>query len=375
MSMKFIPVSEPNLCGNEEAYVLDCLKSTWISSRGVYIDRFERLFAEYVDVKHAITASNGTTALHLTMRALGIGPGDQVIVPTLTYVASANVVLYVGAEPVFVDCDPTYWDMTVKEVEEAITPRTKAVMAVHLYGSPVDMGPIRELCRKHKITLIEDAAEALGTEDSGMKAGALGTLAAFSFFGNKTITTGEGGMITTNDDGLAQRIRQLKDQGQPPDRRYWHDIVGYNYRMTNLQAAIGLAQLENINSFVSKKRENAALYQHYLSAPEIQHSIEKPGTTHSYWMYSVLLQGQLGKYRDELMERLRNKGVETRPFFHPMHTLPIFCSNTELSFPVAENVSARGINLPSSTKITEEDVVYVCEAVQETLEELKHRYE
>jgi perosamine synthetase len=374
MYMHFIPVSEPNLCGNEEAYVLACLKSTWISSRGEYINRFERRFAEYLGVKQAVVTSNGTTALHLILRALGIGPGDQVIVPTLTYVASANAVLYVGAEPVFVDCDPADWNMRVEDVWESITPRTRAIMAVHLYGALVDMAPLRELCDSRGIKLIEDAAEALGGEYMGVKAGALGDLAAFSFFGNKTITTGEGGMVTTNDDELAQRIRQLKDQGQSANRRYWHDVLGYNYRMTNIQAAIGLAQLENVDRFVSQKRKNAHLYQRYLSEPEVQHSIEKPGTLHSYWMYSILLKGPLGCYRDEFMERLRDKGVETRPFFYPIHTLPIYCQGITRDFPIAEEVSARGINLPSSTKLTEEDIIYICDQVRETLEELKRIY-
>ena len=373
--MRFIPVSEPNLCGNEEAYVLDCLRPTWISSRGEYIDRFERLFAEYVGVENAVTASNGTTALHLILRALGIGPGDQVIVPTLTYVATANAVRFEGGEPVFVDCDPDDWNMTVEDVQGAITSRTRAVMAVHLYGSVVDMGSLGELCRSHGISLIEDAAEALGTEYRGTKAGALADVAAFSFFGNKTITTGEGGMVTTDDAELARLIRKLKDQGQSPERRYWHDTLGYNYRMTNIQAAIGLAQMENVDKFVSKKREIAALYRCHLAVPDIQHPMERPGTLNSYWMYTVLLRQPLGDHRDEFMEMLEGKGVETRPIFHPMHTLPIYCDSRKGRFPVSEDVSSRGMNLPSSTKLTEEDVEYVAGVVKETLEELKLKHE
>lgn len=372
--MRFIPVSEPNLCGNEEKYVLDCLRSTWISSRGAYISKFEGLFAEYVGVKHAITSTNGTTALHLVLLAANIGPGDEVIIPTLTYVASANAVRYVAADPVFVDCDPVYWNMSIENVEKAITPRTRAVMAVHLYGSPVDMGPLRELCRRHGLLLLEDAAEALGTKYMGVKAGKLGDLAAFSFFGNKTMTTGEGGMVTTDDDEMAERIRQLKNQGQSPTRTYWHDVVGYNYRMTNLQAAVGLAQLENLDMFVGRKRENAAWYRRYLSNPEIQHSEEKAETVHSFWMYSILLKGAVGRHRDELVASLKHKGVETRTFFYPIHTLPMYCEQPEGAFPVAEDVAARGINLPSSTKLTEEDVVYVCNQIDDTLEELRRKY-
>ena len=266
--MQFIPVSEPNLCGNEKAYLLDCLESTWISSRGKYVDQFEALFSEYIGVKHAVTTSNGTVSLHLILRALGISPGHEVIVPTLTYVASANSVLYVGAEPVFVDCDASTWNMDVEAVERAITDRTRAVMAVHLYGGAVDMEPLRCICQSRNIALIEDAAEALGTQYNGVKAGALGDMASFSFFANKTITTGEGGMITTDDDSLAQLIRQLKNQGEAPGKRYWHDVLGYNYRMTNLQAAVGLAQMENIATFVEAKRTIATWYRDYLSAPE-----------------------------------------------------------------------------------------------------------
>lgn len=371
---RFIPVSEPNLCGNEEKYVLDCLRSTWISSRGEYIQKFEESFAEYVGVKHAVTASNGTTALHLILQASGIGPGDEVILPTLTYVACANTIIYVGANPVFVDCDPVYWNLTAEGVREAITPKTRAVMAVHLYGSPVDMAPIREMCRSRGLLLIEDAAEALGSEYRQVKAGNLGDVAAFSFFGNKTMTTGEGGMVTTDDGDLAQQIRRFKNQGQSASRSYWHDLVGFNYRMTNIQAAIGLAQLENISTFVRLKRENAERYQRYLSDPDIQHSSEMPETVHSYWMYSILLKGSMSNRRDELVDRLKSKGVETRNFFYPIHTLPMYTESRGGPFPVAENVAARGINLPSSTKLTEDDIAHVCKLVDETLGDLRRKH-
>ena len=369
-----IPVSEPNLCGNEKAYLLDCLDSTRISSKGKYVDQFEELFSEYIGVKHAVTTSNGTVSLHLILRALGIGPGDEVIVPCFSYVASANSVLYVGADPVFVDCDARTWNMDVEAVERAITERTRAIMAVHLYGGAVDMGPLRRMCQSRNIGLIEDAAEAVGTQYNGVKAGALGDVASFSFFANKTITTGEGGMITTDDDSLAQLIRRLKNQGESSGKTYWHDVLGYNYRMTNLQAAIGLAQMENIDTFVEKKRTIADTYRNHLLAPEIQHPVEQPGTVNSYWMYSILLKGLSGTCRDEFMEMLGARGIETRPFFYPMHTLPIYRDRTQRSFPVAEDVASRGINLPSSTKLTEPHVIHVCDMVNETLEEIKSRY-
>jgi len=367
-------VSEPNLCGNEEKYVLDCLRSTWISSRGEYIHKFEEAFAEYVGTQHAVTTSNGTTALHLILQASGIGPGDEVIVPTLTYVACANTVIYVGADPVFVDCGPVYWNLTAEGVKEAITPRTRAVMAVHLYGSPVDMGPIRELCRSRGLLLIEDAAEALGSEYRGVKAGNLGDVAAFSFFGNKTITTGEGGMVTTDDGDLADRIRRFKNQGQSASRSYWHDLVGFNYRMTNIQAAIGLAQLENISNFVRLKRENAERYQSYLLDLDILHSTEMPATVHSYWMYSILLKGSISNHRDELVDILKSKGVETRNFFYPIHTLPMYTEKPSGPFPVAEDVAARGINLPSSTALTDSDIQYVSKLVNETMGDMRLKH-
>lgn len=374
MVTRFIPVSEPNLCGNEEKYVLDCLKSTWISSRGDYIQRFEEVFGEYLGVEHAITTSNGTTALHLILSAVDIGAGDEVILPTLTYVACANAIAYVGAKQVFVDCDPVYWNMTLEDVEKAITPKTKAVMAVHLYGSPINLGPLQELCQSRGLLLLEDAAEALGSEFMGAKAGSMGGASAFSFFGNKTMTTGEGGMITTNDGDMAELIRRLKNQGQSNSRSYWHDVIGFNYRMTNIQAAIGLAQLENLDLFVDLKRRNAALYQRYLTAPEIQHSVEQPESIHSYWMYSILLNGAAGPYRDEFVDTLKSKGIETRNFFYPIHTLPMYSQNSGGSFPVAEDVASRGINLPSSTRLSQEDVIYVCSLVNETLEELQKKH-
>lgn len=371
---RFIPVSEPNLCGNEEQYVLDCLRSTWISSRGEYIQRFEDAFSEYLGVEHSVTTSNGTTALHLILNATGIGPGDEVIVPTLTYVACANAITYVGAKPIFVDCDPIYWNMTVESVENAINAKTKAVMAVHLYGSPIDMVPLKDICRRHNILLIEDAAEALGSESKGVRAGNMGDVSAFSFFGNKTMTTGEGGMVSTNDSDIADRIRRLKNQGQSTSRSYWHDLIGFNYRMTNIQAAIGLAQMENLENLVGMKRQNAGLYQNYLTDPEIQHSVEAPNSIHSYWMYSILLRGTTGPHRNEFVDALKAKGIETRNFFYPIHTLPMYANEPNASFPVAEDIASRGINLPSSTRLSEEDVIYVCNLVNETLGELQQKH-
>jgi perosamine synthetase len=262
---KFIPVAEPLLDGNELAYVSDCITSGWVSSIGDYIPRLERDFACFCGVKHAIAASNGTTALHLALAVLGIGPGMEVIVPTLTFIATANVVHYTGATPIFADSDPRTGNLDPADVARKITPATRAIIPVHLYGHPADMDAISALARAHNLAVIEDAAEAHGAEYKGRRVGALGQLAAFSFYGNKIITTGEGGMITTDDDALAAQARSLRDHGMSPTRRYWHPVIGYNYRLTNLQAALGVAQMERIVEFIARKRAIAALYQQYLA--------------------------------------------------------------------------------------------------------------
>jgi perosamine synthetase len=358
-----IPVAEPALVGNERKYVLECIDSSWISSNGEFIKRFEDAFAEYVGVKHALTCSNGTTALHLALLALGVGPGDEVIVPTLTYVASANAVTYCGAKPVFVDSEATTWNMDPAQVERRITAKTKAVMLVHLYGHPVDAKPIIELCRKRGIAVLEDAAEALGATYCEQNIGTLTSCATFSFYGNKVITTGEGGMITTDDDALAQRMRLLKGQGMDPHRRYWFPVTGYNYRMTNVAAAIGLAQLERIDWHVARRRENAIAYAAQLGqVPWCRLQREQPWARSSHWMSSVVLEGELAGKRDALMSQLAEDGIETRPLFYPMHRLPMYeWAAREWQFPVAEQLAKAGINLPSSATLTQENIAFICE--------------
>lgn len=370
-TLRRIPVSEPNMLGNEEKYVLDCLQSTWISSRGEYIEKFERSMAQYLEVETAVATSSGTTALHLILLALGIGPGDQVIVPTLTYVACANTITYVGAEPVFVDANEYDWNMDTDLISDLITEKTKAIMAVHLYGAVSDIESLKNICDNHGLYLIEDAAEALGAEYMNLKAGSFGDLSAFSFFGNKTITTGEGGLIATSNASLADQIRRLRNQGQSHHSRYWHDVIGYNYRMTNIQAAIGLAQVENISFLTEQKRRIASYYQKYLQHPDITHPVQRDNTKHGYWMYSILLKGDLSHIRDLLMENLMKKGVETRPFFYPMHLLPMFSVEHPNTLPVSEDLAARGLNIPSSTTLDTEDITYISEVIIETLEETK----
>ena len=355
----FIPVYEPLLGVREEEYVLDAVRSGWISSLGKYIPQFEESFAAFCGTRFGVTASNGTTALHLATHALGLGPGDEVIIPDLTFIASASAVHYTGARPVFVDVDPATWTLDIDALERAITPATKAVMPVHLYGHMTDMAAVNEIAAAHNLWVIEDAAEAHGAAIEGQRAGSWGTIGAFSFYANKIITTGEGGMLTTDDADLAARCRQLRDHAMPPARRYWHDEVGFNYRMTNLQAAVGVAQMEQIDAVIRRKREIAELYLSQLAdVPGITLPVERPGTTNVYWMVSVLIGDCYPLTRDELIVALRQQGIDSRPFFHPLDTLPPFFAADPC--PVALRLSRQGINLPSSPRLTDDQVAYIC---------------
>jgi len=355
-----IPVYRPDLSGNEKRYVMQCLDSTWISSKGEFIDEFETRFAHRVGVAHATAVSNGTVALHLAMLALGIGAGDEVIVPTLTYIASANAVAYTGATPVFADATPLSWQIDAQDVERKITPRTRAIMAVHLYGHPCDMDALQALCRRHGLFLIEDCAEAIGTSYKGRHVGAFGDVATFSFFGNKTMTTGEGGMVVTRDRTLIERARHFRGQGLAAHRQYWHDVVGYNYRMTNLCAALGVAQLERVDAFLERKRRVAALYRTGLRGTPLALQAEPTDGTHSWWMVSVLVDDPAD--RDRLRERLAQAGIETRPTFYPIHTMPMYSQRYQRN-PVAEDIAWRGISLPSFPGLSDGEVREICECV------------
>ncbi len=363
-----IPVSAPALVGNEEAYVLDCLRTTWISSNGEYIRRFEGAFGEFCGVRHALSCTNGTVALHLALLALGVGPGDEVLVPTLTYIATANAVTYCGARPVFVDVEPETWNLDPSLLEAQITARTKGIIVVHLYGHPVDMDPVVAIARKHNLFVVEDAAEAHGAQYRARPVGSLADVATFSFYGNKILTTGEGGMVVTDDDHLATRIRHLKGQGMDPDRRYWFTAVGYNYRMTNIAAAIGLAQLEKAQWHIRRRREVASWYREDLARiPGIVWQAEKPWARHAYWMVALRL-SEDNPPRDDVIERLRHEGVETRPVFYPIHTLPPYREKADgLAFPVAEGIARHGINVPTWAGLTRDDVRYVSSKLQALL--------
>ncbi len=364
---RFIPVAEPVLTGNELAYVSDCVTSNWVSSIGQYIARFEQDFARFCGVNHGISTSNGTTALHLALAVLGIGPGDEVIVPSLTFAATANAVVYTGAKPVFADSEPRTWNLDPAEVARKITPRTKAIIPVHIYGHPVDMDAINSVADEHHLHVIEDAAEAHGADYKGRRVGSMGQMGAFSFYGNKIITTGEGGMITTDDNALAERARMLRDHAMSPTRRYWHPEVGYNYRLTNIQAALGVAQMERIDEFIARKRAIAASYNKLLDGmPGLSLPVEEPWARNVYWMYSILVGDHARLSRDELMAHMQARGVDSRPFFHPIHTMPPYATGESL--PVAERLARQGINLPSSCALTDDDICRVAKTIGEALQ-------
>ena len=369
-----IPVAEPALVGREREYVTDCLETNWISSAGRYVNDFEAAFAAFCGVEHALSCANGTVALHLALLAEGVGPGDEVIIPTLTYVATANCVRYCGATPVFIDSERESWNLDPTLFEDAITERTRGIIAVHLYGHPADMDPIMEVAERHGLWVIEDAAEAHGARYRGRIAGSIGNSAIFSFYGNKIITTGEGGMVVTNDPERAARVRLLKGQGQDPARRYWFPIVGYNYRLTNVAAAIGLAQLERIDWHLQRRRENAQWYHDELDEVDwLSLSPELSWGQNAFWMTCALVHDDAPIGRDELMEELERKGIETRPFFYPLHTLPPYGREAQGLFPVAEDLAGRGLNLPSSALLSREDIEYVAGTIKEAVVVAAHK--
>jgi perosamine synthetase len=356
------PVYQPSLTGNEKLYVNECLDSTWISSKGKFISRFESAFKTYVGARHAATVSNGTVAIHLALLALGIGPEAEVIVPTLTYIASVNAIAYTGATPIFCDSLKNTWQMDPEDVRRKITPRTRAILAVHLYGHPCDMDELTKIAREHDLFLVEDCAEAFGSLYRGRHVGTFGDIGTFSFFGNKTITTGEGGMVITNDDTLNDRMMHFKGQGLAKYREYWHDVIGYNYRMTNICAAIGLAQLQQGDSFIAKKRQIADWYKRGLQGSPVSVHEEVGDVRHSYWMVSILVAD--GADRDPLRSALRDSGIETRPLFYPVHSMPMYSSAFQ-RHPVAESLGWRGINLPSYPGLDMASVQEISEAISQ----------
>jgi perosamine synthetase len=360
-----IPVCEPTLSGNELKYITDAVETNWISSAGGYIPRFEAMFAAEMGARYGVACANGTVALHLALATLGLEPGDEVIIPTFTMIATANAVTYLDARPVLVDSEPYTWNLDVDQVEAAVTPRTRAIVPVHTYGHPVDMDALNEIAARHGLFVLEDAAEAHGARYKDRPAGSLGDAAAFSFYGNKIITTGEGGMVTTDREDVARLAWNLRDHAFSTERHFWHKYLGYNYRMTNLQAAIGLAQTEQLARFVAARRANAAYYTELLRRiPGIVTPPEAPWATNVFWMYGILLTEEFGLTRDQLRAGLARRGIETRTFFIPMHCQPIYFDQYRgQRFPVAEDLCKRGLYLPSASNLTRHDVETVVEAV------------
>jgi perosamine synthetase len=359
-----IPVYRPDLSGNERAYVVNCIDSTWISSLGAYIGKFEAAIAGITGAKHAASVCNGTVALHLPLHCMGVGPGDEVIVPAFTYIASVNTIAQTGATPVFAESRAGDWLLDPEDVERRITPRTKAIMPVHLYGGACDMPAIMEIARRRGVRVLEDAAEALGTTLHGKHVGTFGDAGSFSFFGNKTVTTGEGGMVVTDDDDFAASLRMTKGQGQSLTRRYWHEVLGFNYRMTNICAAIGLAQAERLPQILAAKRRLARFYKDTLASLPV--TFQKPiaGVESADWLVSLLLPP--GTDRERLMAEMQAAGVETRPVFYPAHHMPMY--RQDAHFAVAEDVAARGISLPSFPALTDDELGRVCEALRAALQ-------
>lgn len=376
-----IPLSEPLIGGNEWKYVKDCLDTSWVSSVGKFVDRFEATFARYLKVESAVAVTSGTAALHLALLVLGVGPGDEVLTTPLTFVATTNAIIYVGAAPVFLDVDPVTWNIDPNQVEDflkreclvvdgvlrnKVTGRlVRTLMVVHLYGHPADLDPLLDLAERYRLDVVEDASESLGARYKGRLVGTFGRISCFSFNGNKLITTGGGGMVVSNESALGTRARFLSTQARVSEKGYYHPEIGYNYRLTNVQAAIGLAQLERIDEFLAKKRTIAAYYQSRLRAlPGLTLSPEQPWAESAFWLYSIVIDpDSFGRPREEVVERLNEEDIQARAFFIANHLLPPYREYMRGGLPVAAKLSSHGINLPSSVGITEDDLARVCDAV------------
>jgi perosamine synthetase len=372
MPQNFIPVNEPLLDGNEKKYLIQCIDTGWISSDGPFIKQFEESMARRVGRKHGIAVCNGSVALDAAVVALGIGPGDEVILPTFTIISCAAAIVRTGATPIAVDSDPITWNMDVAQVEARISPRTKAIMVVHIYGLPVDMDPVLALAKRHGLKIIEDAAEAHGQTYKDRPCGSFGHISTFSFYPNKHVTTGEGGMLLTDDDELAERCRSLRNLCFQAKRRFVHEELGWNFRMSNLQAALGVAQLERLDEFVARKRQMGKRYTELLrDAKGLRLPMEKTDYAENiYWVYGIVLKQDVPFDAAEAMRRLDKAGIGTRPFFWPMHEQPVFRKRgwfTSDSCPVAENISRRGFYLPSGLGITDEQIGRVAATVLTTI--------
>lgn len=375
-----IAVNEPSLSGKELEYVTECIRTGWISSAGHFIEEFEQKWAAYCGMSYGIAVSNGTTALQVAARCLDLQPGDEVIMPTFTIISCALAVVECGAVPVLVDSDPRTWCMDISQVKARITARTRAIMPVHIYGHPVDMDPLLVLAKKYHLAILEDAAEAHGAEYLSdrdgpnpvwKRCGGMSDVSCFSFYANKLITTGEGGMVLTNREGHAEKARSLRNLCFRPERRFYHTELGYNFRLTNIQAALGLAQLERFEQIVAKKRWMGQAYTERLKdIPTIQLPVEETWARQVYWMYGLVVDESTGMDAPELARRLKSKGIETRPFFLGMHEQPVFLERGLFkgeSYPVAERIAHQGLYLPSGLALTQEQLEQVCVVMHEVL--------
>lgn len=379
--MERITVSGPWITEKEIGYVTEAVATAWYGNANVYHERFQRAFSEYLGVRHAVPLSSGTSAIHLSLLALGVGPGDEVIVPDLTWIGSSAPINYVGATPVFADVDPQTWCLSADSLAACITPRTKAVIPVDLYGSLPDVDAIRAIARRHGLAVIEDAAEAIGSEHGGRKAGTFGDTAVFSFHGSKTMTTGEGGMLVTDRTDLNDRVLVLADHGRRPSERgmFWNYEVAWKYKMSSMQAALGLAQLERIDELVTRKRQIFAWYQAELRGlAGLTLNTEPPGTKNSYWMVTAILDEKLGITKDQVIRRMGERNVDVRPIFHPLSSLPAYEGSPEAQEARGRNtvsyrLSPYGVNLPSGMSMTEEKVRFVCREFGKILSQPERR--
>lgn len=372
---EFIQVNEPLLDGNEQEYLIECIKTGWISSEGPFVKQFEEKMAAFTGRKHGIAVCNGTAALELAIAALKLEPGSEVIMPTFTIISCAAAILRNNCVPVLVDSDPVTWNMDVSKIEARITERTRAIMVVHMYGLPVDMKPLLELAAHYKLKIIEDAAEMHGQTSYGQPCGSFGDISIFSFYPNKHITTGEGGMVLTDDDYLAERSHSLRNLCFQPGKRFVHEELGYNFRMTNLQAALGLAQLERVDKFVERKQKMGALYTELLTElTQVQLPLAStPYSKNIYWVYGLLLDNHLSVNVEDITNRLANEGVGTRPFFWPMHEQPVFKKMglfSGESYPVAERLGRRGFYLPSGLALTKNQIIRVAEVLKKVMKDI-----
>lgn len=365
-----IPVSMPDIGARERRYLLEAFDSSWISASGDFVERFEEGFARTISkTRYAEAVNSGTSALHIALTSLGVGPGDEVIIPTFTMIATANAVMYCGAMPVLVDSDSATWNMDVSRIEEKITKKTKAIVAVHVYGMPADMEEICRIAKKHKLYVVEDASEAHGAEINRHRVGGIGDVGAFSLYANKLVTTGEGGIVTTNNPEIAARARLLRNHAFSKGRHFWHSMVGFSYKMTNLQAAVGFAQVERFDELFSKKQAVATAYRIGLAGiPGLTLPPEKPDRINTHWMFGILVDlKKFGMDKNKLRGKLASRGIETRSFFVPIHVQPVYRQLfTGQRYPVAEELCRDGLYLPSSTRLTRSDIGRVVKAVRES---------